>query len=85
LKAINSFVLLIFCLGLLSCNSSTPSATSGKSVTQSDLVLNQRTEVYQGQSYEALSSDAIIDVEFDASTGKRFVTLKSGQGTIKKN
>lgn len=82
MKAVNLFILLFF-LGLWSCNNSVPTATSGKSVTQSDLVLNQRTEVYQGQSYEALSSDAIIDVEYDASTGKRFVTLKSGLGIIK--
>jgi hypothetical protein len=83
---LNIYKFLLLCtlsFAVISCNNA--SGPAGSSVTQSSLALNQRTEVFQGQTYKALSNDATIDVEYDASTGKKYVTLKAGSGAIINN
>jgi len=49
------------------------------------LKVNVKTEVKSGEIYEARSSDALVDIEHNLVSNRRYITLIKGEGAILKN
>jgi len=52
------------------------------STIERSLPLNEKMEVISGEIYEARSDDAIINIEHNLTTNKRYITLLQGTGVI---
>lgn len=82
---LTSLMLLLFaCNGGGGDRDSTMGVSTNNNTTVIEIVLtlNVRTEVFAGQSYFAKSSDALVTVEHNETTGKKYVTLTQGEGVI---
>ena len=84
----NTLIKLLFLFAMITfmgCGGGDGDSSSTDTPTTSServLVLNESTEVFDGEVYEAKSLDAETDVEHNTITNQRYITLIKGEGVI---
>ena len=91
MNIISKISLCFLMLILFSCNvggdkakklRSSETSKTETNLVETALVLNVKTEIFEGQSYIAKSDDALVTVEHDEVASKKYITLTQGEGVI---